>query len=326
MKTTELYVEQVLIGAIALFALALPWTPEILSLVGDSKTADTFVGVTVAIGVSFLLGILFDRFADTLTEPLDKHNRIRFTWELVLKKFDWEYQAKAKDGTQKGNSLETVYGKVDPFREDFLRWKSLTQGDRIVDWFDYHRSRIRLARAMAVYFPVLTTAALIGMIRLPQCYVQNESWAFASLLIFLPYCVAAWWNKRREGILAQDAGEHNHFWFAPRTDELADAVTYAKRHFVHRAAPDAKKMKLDPLRGILLRDPMVLAGSLVLLLAAGLGIFVVISDHRQTALILAIFGVITTVMAAWSWLRISRTYRIYLAQLSSSTDTSNHAS
>ena len=121
MKTTELYIEQVLIGAIALFALALPWTPEILSLVGDSKTADTFVGATVAIGVSFLLGILFDRFADTLTEPLEKHNRIRFTWENQLEKFKRQQQPQVENTAKGNDALKLIYGEDDPFPEDALR-------------------------------------------------------------------------------------------------------------------------------------------------------------------------------------------------------------
>src|ERR687892_741368 len=79
MKTTELFVEQTLTGFLVLTAVASPFlsweTLEELPEVDISSAAG-------AIGVAYLLGVIFDRFADTLLERLNRWNRLRFALEL----------------------------------------------------------------------------------------------------------------------------------------------------------------------------------------------------------------------------------------------------
>lgn len=324
MKTTELYVEQVLIGAIVLFALGLPWAPEILNFLSASKTVDKVVGGTIAIGVSFLLGILFDRFADTLTEPLEKHNRIRFVWESQLTKFKRRQQAKVENTTEDNAVLKTIYGNDDPFPEDHIRVKTLAQNGGIVDLFDYQRSRIRLTRAMAVYGPALTVASVIGISRKLLC-ANGETWGYASLLIVLPYCVAVGWNKHRERFLGPNPDKIDYLQLAPRTDDVAGAMMYARLHYLNRSTPitwkDALGLKLHSGRIFLLQDPMVVVGLLLLLVGAVLGVIVFVSGHQPIALLAEFFGVIVSIMAAWSWWRINKTYWTYLAKWNSSTET-----
>lgn len=79
MKTTELFVEQTLTGFMILTAAAVPFleweTLEELPEVDLSSAAG-------AIGVAYLLGVIFDRFADTLLERFNRWKRILFAIEL----------------------------------------------------------------------------------------------------------------------------------------------------------------------------------------------------------------------------------------------------
>jgi hypothetical protein len=88
-----------------------------------------------AIGVAYLLGVIFDRFADTLLERFNRWNRLLFAIELKK-----ENKALSPD---------------DPFPEDRLQIEVIHQGDEAWEWMDYLRARIRLARAMAVFVPAL---------------------------------------------------------------------------------------------------------------------------------------------------------------------------
>jgi len=82
MKTTELYVEQVLIGLLVIAIGVLPWAPEL-----RGKLASMTIGEgSVLLGLAFWLGIPFDQFADTLSERLERHNRLQFALRKVIGK------------------------------------------------------------------------------------------------------------------------------------------------------------------------------------------------------------------------------------------------
>ena len=135
MKTTELFVEQTLTGFLILTAAVSPFlaweTLEELPEVDISSAAG-------AIGVAYLLGVIFDRFADTLLERFNRWKRLLFAIELKE-----ENRALAPD---------------DPFPEDRLQIEVIQQGDEAWEWMDYLRSRIRVLRAMAAFVPTLTVS------------------------------------------------------------------------------------------------------------------------------------------------------------------------
>jgi hypothetical protein len=89
-----------------------------------------------AIGVAYLLGVIFDRFADTLLERFNRWNRLLFAIELKE-----ENKALTPD---------------DPFPEDRLQIEVIHKGDEAWEWMDYIRSRIRIDRAMAAFLPAVT--------------------------------------------------------------------------------------------------------------------------------------------------------------------------
>ena len=138
MKSTELFVEQTLTGFLVLSAAAVPFVGvEIVQKVSDEATGGLDIGEAAgAIGAAYLLGVIFDRFADTLLERFNRWNRLLFAIELK----------------EKNEGLS----QRDPFPEDQLQIEVIHQGGEAWEWMDYLRARIRTARAMAAFVPALT--------------------------------------------------------------------------------------------------------------------------------------------------------------------------
>jgi hypothetical protein len=138
MKTTELFVEQTLTGFLVLTAAAAPFLSwETLQELPDEAQGGIDIGSAAgAIGVAYLLGIIFDRFADTLLARPNRWNRLLFAVKL-----------------KKDNE---ALSPEDPFPEDRLQIEIIHQGDEAWEWMDYLRARIRLSRAMTAFVPALT--------------------------------------------------------------------------------------------------------------------------------------------------------------------------
>jgi hypothetical protein len=137
-NTTEIFVEQVLIGVLVLLIAALPFVSAIPPDLPDAfKIIGTAIGV---VGVAYLLGIPFDRFADSLTSSLEKRIRLK----LCLKR--------------------PLPGSEDPFPEDLLKIAVLQAESGTVAWAEYLRSRMRLTRAVAVFAPGLTLSAMLASV------------------------------------------------------------------------------------------------------------------------------------------------------------------
>src|SRR5919106_1197337 len=145
MKTTELFVEPTLTGFLVLAAGAAPFLSwETLQELPDEAQGGIDIGSAAgAIGVAYLLGIIFDRFADTLLARFNRWNRLLFAIELKKEK-----EALSPD---------------DPFPEDQLQIEVIHEGDEAWEWMDYLRSRIRIARAMTAFVPALTLSMELAM-------------------------------------------------------------------------------------------------------------------------------------------------------------------
>jgi hypothetical protein len=138
MKTTELFVEQTLTGFLVLAAGAAPFLSweKLEKLPGEAKGGLDISSAAGAIGIAYLLGVICDRFADTLLERINRWNRLLFAIELKK-----ENKALSPD---------------DPFPEDELQIEVIHKGDEAWEWMDYIRSRIRVARAMTAFVPAVT--------------------------------------------------------------------------------------------------------------------------------------------------------------------------
>ena len=157
MKSTELFVEQTLTGFLVLSAAAAPFVSlETLQKLPDDAKGGIDIGSAAgAIGAAYLLGVVFDRFADTLLERLNRWNRLLFAIDL------------RKDG--KALSAE------DPFPEDRLQIEVIRQGDQAWEWMDYLRSRIRIARAMTAFVPALALSLMLAIGLRDRAHAMNTT-------------------------------------------------------------------------------------------------------------------------------------------------------
>jgi len=145
MKTTELFVEQTLTGFLVLTAAAAPFLSweQLQDLPDEAKGGIDISSVAGAIGAAYLLGVIFDRFADTLLERFNRWNRLLFAIELKE-----EHKALSPE---------------DPFPEDRLQIEVIHEGNEAWEWMDYLRSRIRVARAMTAFVPAFTLSMELAM-------------------------------------------------------------------------------------------------------------------------------------------------------------------
>lgn len=145
MKSTELFVEQTLTGFLVLTAAAAPFLGlEAVQKVSDEATGGLDIGEAAgAIGAAYLLGVVFDRFADTLLERFNRWNRLLFAIELK----------------EKNEGLSPH----DPFPEDRLQIEVIHEGGEAWEWMDYLRARIRTARAMAAFVPAVTLSVALAI-------------------------------------------------------------------------------------------------------------------------------------------------------------------
>lgn len=129
MQTTEIFVEQLIIGVLASLAVALFIPAAELRLIAEQGVAVT----AVLLGAAYLVGILADRIADTLLEDVEQHHRLLTAVERTFP------DAPA----------------TDPFPVDRLRL-AVDRDQQLAPYGSYLRSRIRLMRSLTVALPALT--------------------------------------------------------------------------------------------------------------------------------------------------------------------------
>jgi hypothetical protein len=285
MKTTELFVEQVLIGLAVIAVTALIVGGEVASFLLDPKPGE----LAVILAVAYLIGIIFDRYSDTLLGGLEQHHRLHF----ALKRF-------------KGG----VVPSEDPFPEDKYRIKIL-HNDRASDYAHYLRSRIRLTRAMTVLVPALMVAIPVtlgtaaGTARHVICFLVVAVYA-AFFLVGV---------KRRKDATADNVTENpKGSYKPPRTTGLLDEVVrewYAKKWSAQDAQEDY------PLAVFVLRNESISWAVLVLAIV-GLASFVLFHQPEQklpllVAGLILVGGLAVTALVGWSWWRITETFCRFLA-------------
>jgi hypothetical protein len=203
-------------------------------------------------------------------------------------------------------AADDKYLLVDYFPEDKLRIMALRDAAPIVAWIDYHRSRIRLARSLAVYGPGLVLASTVGFLR----YSVDDSALVAVLTSAGIVALYASWG--RLGALPGAP---------PRTDSLK-LIAYARnRDWLENG--NVKRFERDSAahgdRAVWAEELKSLSVPIAMLvLAAGFAIFHASrlwDEPPSTAaapLLIVVAGAIAVWLCAWAWWRISETYRSYL--------------
>jgi len=281
-KTTELYLEQVFIGFLIIAIGALPWLPDLWRSLEDIKAVVGIVGGSAALGLAFLIGIPFDRLADTLLERLDKRNRT----ELALTNAKGRYVSSDKSAQF-----------PDLYPEDRLLIAGRRKAGPIVNSLDYHRSRIRLARALAVFGPALTFIATLAVARWEETEIR-----FVQLPVGLWFSVivAAYlvWM-----LLVFDVDD------LPRTDDpklLSDNDSLFEKGADHRIV----KYNKSEMRAWHAETRSWIVPLLLLLASTVIGLATI--RNHSTVLLTALGGAALTALCAWTWWRISSTYRTFL--------------
>ena len=193
MKTTELFVEQVLIGFLVLLVAALVFWADVYAFLvrRSDKSLELLVTGGVLVGAAYLIGMVYDRVADTLLQDIESHGRLQF----ALARF------KFKTGKVRTNEVKTekipadeedvkdfdiwVAKNRDPFEDGKYRMMVLGSAEATAQ-MEYLRSRIRLTRAMTTIIPGLTLAFLLAL----DGGQAGVWWTIAALAIPLSYGLA----------------------------------------------------------------------------------------------------------------------------------------
>src|SRR5215212_4594191 len=105
MEMTAVYVEQVIIGSLVLIAASLLVT-------GALPPVDNLKESVLWIGAAYVIGILYDKCADTMLERVDRWNRISFAVDV----------GKLGDGDAVRDDLFPEYGKRHLLKSDMLAY------------------------------------------------------------------------------------------------------------------------------------------------------------------------------------------------------------
>lgn len=151
LKSTEIVVEQLIIG---LLFLAIIY----LFVFGHSPPLDTsadtafnkFVFTAVIVLVAYAAGIVVDRWADTLLQNLEKQQRLAVALQRIKHR-----ELRAMDDDPEEDD------RRDLLPEDVVRIRILVQGNDVVDYHDYLRTRLRITRAITCLAPALFVALLL---------------------------------------------------------------------------------------------------------------------------------------------------------------------
>lgn len=277
MKTTEIFIEQVLIGLLVLAIGVLPyinrcWLNTILDSI-DKSTGIVALGSAGIVALAYLLGIVFDRFADTLLSRVEQYYRLKFAIKC--------------------KSPEDQRSKSDPYPEESLRAKIWGNSGRTADWIDYLRSRIRLSRSLAVFIPALTLSSLLLAGRsLVSRYVLLIILGVISLVYALSFIWVAF------------------MVYDPNQSSKCKKLKFPKLPKTYDRNFESKMGDYFRWK----REPTTIAAGLLALTAVILVTYFAQKDSSnlfKTVPILLIGGGISA-LSAWSWWRITKTFMQFL--------------
>lgn len=282
MKTTEIFVEQVLIGLLVLATGYLPYcnTGKIKELF-ESKSIVEGAGI---VAIAYLLGIVFDRFADTLLSRLEQYHRLKYTINLI------------ENGKQHRNH--------DPYPEDKFQNKILKDNNGTTEKMNYFRSRIRLSRALSIFTPALTISGLLSLLRdsgqdKDTILVFLVSTAVIYLLCFI---IVAFVLK-----------------IFPKTEDIDIAKVknvkgYYKYKFIYvdnfpiSRKTEHSKTKHSKTKFSWWSEPTTIAAGVLF----GMMTFITVYYHPKHACVVLLIGLGISAISAWSWWRISETFMKFL--------------
>lgn len=290
MKTTEVFVEQVLIGLLVILNFGLIFSQDI----GSQFKRDFQTGAAV-VAVAYLVGIVFDRFADTLLEDIERHNRLRFA-----------LRGKNPSFTK------------DPFPEDEYRMRVL-QNHEAFAYSNYIRTRMRLSRAMAILIPGLSVSLLLRVTR-PTNAARASAVALTAAIYggALLLQLIRGLRVRKKNISTNERTALATLWYKPpRTDDRCELRRYRFRSTCWFAVREPSAWAF------------VLLTALALTLAIGANppscdqtLAFALFPNRLAMLAVPVLSIVLTLLTGWTWWRITETFMAFLRDFSRVTSKS----
>lgn len=298
MKTTEIFVEQVLIGFMVLLVGALVFWGDVyaFALKRSDKSLDLIVTGGILIGVAYLIGMVYDRIADTLLQDLEAHGRLQF----ALARFKFKsgkirtkvYSRRIKGRERNVQDLSVNFSSnIDPFEDGRSRIMVFSNSEATAQ-VEYLRSRIRLTRALATIIPGVTIATLLA--------VDNGDagiwWIVVALTIPFAYAATLFLKTLQP--------ENAPCYRPPKTYKLREVVKYTRR--AQMRYDDGK----DPwhIVRLILYDEVWIA----LLLLTLAGVVLVLKTGIYELLSVVVVGLVLTIVVGWTWWRISITFYAFV--------------
>ena len=298
MKTTELFVEQVLIGFLVLLVAALMFWTDVYAFAArrSDKTIDVLVTGGVLVGAAYLIGMVYDRIADTLLQDIEGHGRLQFALSRFkfrngkIRTRVYSRRVGAREKSVQDFSVN-LSSNIDPFDDGRSRVMVFSNSEATAQ-MEYLRSRIRLTRALATIIPGLMIATLLAV----DGGDSGIWWTAVALTVPLAYAATLFLKTLKV--------ENAPCYRPPKTYRLREIVKYTRR--AQMRYDDGK----DPwhIVRLILYDEVWIA----LLLLTIAGVVLVVKTAIYELLALVIVGLVLTIVVGWTWWRISMTFYAFV--------------
>lgn len=277
MNTAQVSIELVLAGILALCAFVLPFWPG-AKISQDILQTDALIGV---LGIAYLLGVIFDKLADTILSPMEDYLRLQQADKIL----DEESKSEPKDA----------------FPQNKLEFRLRAANDGRLDWMNSLKSRIRTSREVAVLGLPASVGIAVHQGFTKVCGTGNSEicsarWIYLLIVLNLVLFAAAAWMESKT------------------PDEEMKIAN--RRRFKTRDLSHDPKLRTEQMR---LAKQQMRADSLIyyLMIVNSIVAIVVVAVQRPENSWVAIFGaggLIISLLSLWTCLRITRTYMKFVAR------------
>ncbi|HNQ94946.1 MAG TPA: hypothetical protein PKK96_15060 [Anaerolineales bacterium] len=282
MNTAQVSIELILAGSLALCAFVLPfWKGQ--SINPELLQSEALIGF---LGLAYLLGVVFDKLADTMLTPAEHFLRI-------------------KQGAKFLDDHNNFKGK-DPFPQNDLEFSLKKAKDGRLEWMNSLKSRIRTSRELAVLgLPAVMGLTIYeGVTRTcepnqPACVAW---WVYLPVVLNLLLFMAMIWLESRTS--DEDSSEK-----AKQANLKTNQLSRDR---------EIRELQVRQMR----RQTQNASIPYYLLLANSIvttGVIAMFNLNNQIIILLAVGGTLISLLALWSCLRITRTYLKFVAREMAST-------
>ncbi|HMR98294.1 MAG TPA: hypothetical protein PKE62_03485 [Anaerolineales bacterium] len=282
MNTAQVSIELILAGILALCAFVLPfWKGQ--SINPELLQSQALIGF---LGLAYLLGVVFDKLADTMLTPAEHFLRI-------------------KQGAKFLDDHKNFKGK-DPFPQNDLEFSLKKAKDGRLEWMNSLKSRIRTSRELAVLgLPAVMGLTIYeGVTRTcgpnqPACAAW---WVYLPVVLNLLLFMAMIWLESRTS--DEDSSEK-----AKQANLKTNQLSRDR---------EIRELQVRQMR----RQTQNASIPYYLLLANSIvttGVIAMFNLNNQIIILLAVGGTLISLLALWSCLRITRTYLKFVAREMAST-------